>query len=134
MSAFESIFKTTSMATLGAGIGYATSLFLPVINPIAGAINGFSFGLIISKTGKNLLDVKKEELSAKDMMVRLATITISLIASAGLSFLICFSLNNPVSFSACLFFPFIMGCTSSLVMVPAHFSAKLVHNLYLRLT
>lgn len=133
----KSIIETTSIAAVGAGIGYASALILPTINPIAGAINGFCFGLIMSKTGKSLSEFKREELSVKDKMIHLATITISLIASAALSFLICLSLNNPVSFSACLIFPWVMGFSCALVLLPVQIIVKiaeLVHNTYLRLT
>lgn len=131
------IIETTSIAVAGAGIGYASALIFPTINPIAGAINGFCFGLIMSKVEKSASEIKREDLPLKDKMVHLATITIGLIASAALSFLVCLSLNNPVSFSACLIFPWVMGLSSTLVILPIQIIVKvaeLVHNTYLRLT
>ena len=107
------IIETTIFAAAGAGMGYASAT-ISIMNPIAGAINGFCFGLIMSKTRKSLSEFRREELPFKDQMIHLATITISLIAGAALSFLICLSLNNPVSFSACLIFPGVMGLVFSL--------------------
>lgn len=137
MNNIKPMIETISFATAGAGIGYASALIFPTINPIAGAINGFCVGLVMSKAEKSLSEFNREDLSVKDKMIHLATITISLIASAALSFLICLSLNNPVSFSACLIFPWVMGFSSVLVLLPVQIIVKiaeLVHNTYLRLT
>lgn len=137
MNSIKIIIETTSFAAVGAGIGYASALILPTINPIAGAINGFCFGLVISKTGKSLSEFKREDLSAKDKMLHIAIAVISLIASASLSFLICLSINNVVSFSACLIFPLAMGFSAALVLLPVQIIVKiaeLVHKIYLRLS
>ena len=137
MNSTKLMIETTSFAAIGTGMGYASTLILPTINPIAGAINGFCFGLIMSKTGKSLSEIERKELPVKDKMIHIAIVNISLVASAALSFLICLSLNNPVSFSACLIFPWLMGFSCALVLLPVQIiikTAELVHNTYLRLT
>ncbi|MFN4174093.1 MAG: hypothetical protein ACK4HV_03190, partial [Parachlamydiaceae bacterium] len=125
MNLTNNLFKTTTFAALGAGLGYASALALPVVNPVAGAINGCFLGLAINLTGKNFSELENKELSIKDRMIHAALVTISLVASAALSFLVCLSLHIPVTFAACVVFPVVMGMVCVLVFLPIHAGSKL---------
>lgn len=118
MNTVKSVINLACGTLVGGAIGYGSALILPTVSPLAGAINGAVCYLIFIKAG----DYAESEKSIKDDKLKKCLInSIAFLAGVTLSFLICMSAQIPITFTACLIFPWQTAFLCAMVIVPCFF-------------
>ncbi|MCE2984085.1 MAG: hypothetical protein LW832_11045 [Parachlamydia sp.] len=114
----------------GALIGYGATLICPIMSPLAGALNGISFGFISSQTNifaynRNQLDALSTQEKAKYIALNIFTV----IGSAAVSTFACLVLNSPTPFSACLIYPLQASLVCSIALCPLLIGVKMIQQI-----